>query len=151
MSTFQNILITRILDNIFVIGFGLVFFPLKILKSNLGILSSSLEFGFFQFHLWMEHIFMKLKRRKSSLLAMPHCIRNQGLWLSTCGDTVGRHDCSLIQLCQALSKDYALRQAPCLWAQGKNAVLTAQSVVVPECEQWQQSLSLVAWNVSSVE
>jgi len=39
---------------------------------------------------------------------MPHCIRNQGLWLPTCGDTVGRRDCSLIQLYQALSKDYAL-------------------------------------------
>lgn len=74
---------------------------------------------------------------------MPHCIKNQGLWLSTCGDTVGRHDCSLIQLCQALSKDYALRQELCLRAQVKNAVLTAQSTVAPVCEQWQQSLSLL--------
>lgn len=51
--------------------FLLVFFVvvvvlLKVLKSSLGIPYSSLELGFFQSHFWMEHIFIKLKKRKSS-------------------------------------------------------------------------------------
>jgi len=44
----------------------LFFFSLKVLKSSLEIPPSPLEMYFFQSHLWMEHILIKLKRRKSS-------------------------------------------------------------------------------------
>ncbi|EOB05846.1 hypothetical protein Anapl_01177 [Anas platyrhynchos] len=66
-----------------------------------------------QLHSRMESIFIKPEEEKAILIS--NASLHRGLWLPTCGDAVGRHDCSLIQRCQALSKDYALKDRHPVW------------------------------------
>lgn len=71
----------------------------------------------------MERIFIKPEEEKAILIS--NASLHRGLWLPTCGDAVGRHDCSLIQRCQALSKDYALKDRYPVWEhkRGKRSCL----------------------------